>query len=570
MRRALNAFMRLHCSFIQMKRSVWSDPYADLDVSDAPAARRPPAAPEVFESFAGRSVTRSAQHEGLEARRATDSSELPEVHSRYVDKRTGAQYDVREKAAAGPQGDYRVSGSQAELRYRAIMGLPERPTETFTAPPMRDGAFETERFEPEARVSETDILGRYRHRMQLDAQRQMSFAPSSEPADFDAQAGFQDHGEYYLDPSGKPIDKKVNTIGPFGTEATRTKAQLAPSKWTRETVVSGPSGRSLEPGTAGGQIAKRSELSALEARFGEQKALAGLVSTAFRGLFGVSIADHVVNRSEVNRRTLEDPVALARAIVDAGLLKPWTYSAKADASDRPVKNDDARVYSVGQRAIQTLMTGRLMPELLDLPRAQKDDLAVALGRSIMNALTTMPEQIDRTSFSAGAQDYFGSKGRQELQKALSAAIKPELVQGLVPPEFLAARQRIDPSAVERVAPDANQSSLASMPQRSYDRDSVAGESKAPLVTRATLGDFAQFSRRGPQRSAFEESVDLDEAELTAMRSAAMASSSPGNMIMPEPSGRPAGAGSMRLRPELPDTSDRQLPMGSTASRRPQF
>lgn len=568
-----------------MKRSVWDDPYANLDVSEggpagaAGAGQRRPAAPEVFEAFAGRSIARGAGRGDagtFEARRPHDNSDLPEVHSRYIDPRTGAQYDIKEKAAAGPQGDFRVSASEAELRYRALMGLPERPTETFTAPPLRDGAFETERFEPEARVSETDILGRYRHRMQLDAKRQLNFAPSAEPADFDAGADFEDRGDYYVDPSGKPIDKKVNTIGPFGTEAERTKAHFAPSKWTRETVVNGPTGRSLEPGAAGGQVAKRSDLSALEARFGEQKALVGLVSTAFRGLFGVSIADHVVNRAEVNRRTLDETTSLARAIVDTGLLKPWTYSAKGDPSDRPVKNDDSKVYAVGQRAIQTLMTGRLMPELLDLPRAQKDDLAVALGRSIMNALTTMPEQIDRAGMAAGAQDYFGSKGRQELQKALSAAIKPELVQGLVPPEFLAARQRADPTAVERIAPDTNRSAIAGMPQRSFDRDIAAGETKAPVVTRATVGDFAQFSRAGSghnrrgRESAFEQSVDLDESELTAMRAAAMASSAPGNMVMPEPSGRPASLGSMRLRPELPDTSDRQLPMGSTASRRPQF
>ena len=82
---------------------------------------------------------------------------------------------------------------------------------------------------------------------------------------------------------------------------------------------------------------------------------------------------------------------------------------------------------VGNRALRTLMKGPLAPEIQDLPKAERDDVALAMGRTILNAV--MP-------LKTNAKPDIEQSLKRDLSKSISLAISPAIVAGLVPSDLL--------------------------------------------------------------------------------------------------------------------------------------
>ena len=137
----------------------------------------------------------------------------------HVDKRTGAEYKVKERVPNGPQGDFRVPEHQADNRYRMIMGLPSNGS--FHERPIED-PFADDRLQPETVVDSVALEEKVRLRAFDDTRREQSFMPSREMAPWASRHDFEDHEDHTVDPNGRIRDKtKSGTIGPFGTEETR-------------------------------------------------------------------------------------------------------------------------------------------------------------------------------------------------------------------------------------------------------------------------------------------------------------------------------------------------------------
>jgi hypothetical protein len=389
----------------------------------------------------------------------------------YTDPRSGAVYRVEESMPNGPQGDYRVAQDQAQSRYRQIMGIQEAGPRDL--PPDYEM---TRSEEPEAKVNESDIERLLRDRMNTSLRQEMSLMPSRETPEWANERSFE---------------RPTGTLGPYGTEKVRSVA--LPSKLTRETVPSNvvkPVPRVMEV------VPQRPD--ELQERLSRQ-GLMSLLDTAMRGLFGHSTASHHTELSKVpltDAKLRRDTSKEAHAVVDAHLLKAW--APKADTkSDRPQRPENVEL-QVGARALETLQTQRILPEIFELPKAERNDLQRALGRTILNALTSVPSQSSERS----SVDVIHR--RQELVNAIASTVGPSILKGLVAPEQVLRSRRDLTSENERIEmPSARQQEMPDRPALS-DRPSR----EFTTFTAPTLGEFSSFGFR--QKRAMFDYVDDDD------------------------------------------------------------
>lgn len=396
------------------------------------------------------------------------------VETTWTDKRTGAEYRIKERVPTGPQGDFRVPEAQAESRYRAVMGIPENG---FTERVDANEAFKDDRLPEESVVDQVALDKKIRQRALADTKRQQAFMMTNEPA----EGLLEDRGDYTVDAKGQIRDKPYGTIGPFGAEKDRQAAP--PSKLTRE-VVTEPAPKQ--------QVASRpaERPKDLETRVGAA-GLQVLLANAFRGLFGESVANNIMTRSTIDQKQTPERPMVVHAIMDAGLMKPWAPK-EGPKTDRPQK-PEALEYAVGARAMDQLMAQKSIPGLQDLPKAQRDDLTVAVGRTILNAMTLLP---DAVGYKPAAESQ-----REDLRVAIASAVKPDILKGLVPPEMLADRPTKDIEALARVHGASHAAPGASlMPERS----GFEPERESFVETRATLGSFSEFglARRFKRKAVF--------------------------------------------------------------------
>jgi hypothetical protein len=336
------------------------------------------------------------------------SSVLAERKELWTDKRTGAQYSVPMRPANPADADFSDTSKLAESRYRSIMGLDT----TFHERPV-DDPFSEDRLPAEAMPMHHEIEERVRQRARFDTKRFEQFKATTEPAESD----IIDHGEYTVNSRGQIKDKPMNTIGPYGTELVR-----AESKFTKED--SEAVRRPVQNDRA--HVSKTQRPDKIEEKIGEHRGLQNALVNAYRSLFGVNFADHVITKSENDSAGRSESAAVSHVVIEAGFTKPW---APAKPSDRDQLKPDSVVLSVGQRAIATLMKGPMKSELPDLPKAEREALATALGRTILHALTVAPES-EKTRTRAEI------KQRDDLKKSMMNALSPEILRGLVPPEML--------------------------------------------------------------------------------------------------------------------------------------
>lgn len=328
----------------------------------------------------------------------------------WTDKRTGAQYAVQSKPANPADADFSDASKLAESRYRNIMGLSES---SFHDRPV-DDPFAEDRLGPEPMTMHHEIEEKARERARFDTLKMEAIRPTKEPAESD----IVDHGEYTVNARGQIRDKPKNTVGPFGTEDIRPI-----SKTTKE------DSESLKRLTQNDR-AQRADApqrpDQLEQKVGERRGLQKALANAYKGLFGTAVADHIVHRSESTSAGRRDTENVSHLIVEAGFMKPWSPPESGrDKNQKP----DALIEAVGHRAIATLMKGPMKSELPDLPKADREALVTALGRTILHALTLAPESTDERT----AGDF---KLKDELKASMMNALSPEILRGLVPSTML--------------------------------------------------------------------------------------------------------------------------------------
>lgn len=340
------------------------------------------------------------------------------VETTWVDKKTGAEYLIKDQKPTGPQGDFRVSKDLAEERYRTVMGLPS----VSYGPRPVENPFEEDRLQPERATQHHEIEESVRSRITFDTRRQLSTQMTNETAPWASETGaVEDHETYTVDHQGRIRDKPANREGPYGRvlDVEDPKRPIFGDK--KEAVISPLKPRATQ------SLPKKAnvDLTSLEERLEHRKGLQVLLTSAFRGLFGTQVADHIITRSLADNRPTFDRPVLSRTIMDAGLMKPWEPHAAA-TGDRRIR-PDMTALEIGNRALRTLMKGPLAPEIQDLPKAERDDVALAMGRTILNAV--MPS---KNSNRPEIEDSL----KRDLSKSISLAISPSMVAGLLPSDLL--------------------------------------------------------------------------------------------------------------------------------------
>lgn len=422
---------------------------------------------------------------------SSNTQSSPEfVESLWTDKRTGAEYIVREKAPNGPQGDFRVPAAQAEARYRAAMGLPPNTSSAFHER-SEDDPFAEHRVGPERAVDKIALEASVRDRAMQDTRREQAFLPSRETPEW-AATDVEDRGDHVVDARGRIIDKPFNTRGPYGTEDVR--GPFLPSRYTSEIVSESPGLAKAPPKGFMGperESVKESLQDNLDVRL-EKSNLQVLLTNVYRGLFGTNMANNIMTRSDLadRRPGFERPV-ISHVIIDAGLTKPWEPPPTA-VGDRPQK-PEALAYAVGARAMATLLSAKVVPEVLDLPKAERDDLTVALGRTILNSMTLMPARSAAEKPLTDAR----SAWRLEVAQAVAKSISPDILKGLVAPEMLSDRRVIEGPSGARVSAPATsaQMPIDRMPSESSERPVrplVAARATRPMLD--SFGTSRRFKK----------------------------------------------------------------------------
>ena len=393
------------------------------------------------------------------------------VETTWVDKRTGAEYRLKDSKPTGPQGDFRVPKDIAEERYRTVMGL---PSVSFGPRPV-ENPFEQERLEPERAAQHRDVEETVRERITMDTRRQLAIQQTNEPAPWASNetGDIEDHGDYLIDHHGRIKDKPANREGPFG------KVKELPTPMNRpifgeqtETVIK-------QNVNAIQNVPKKGQVSAfLEERLESKRGLQVLLTSAFRGLFGSQVADHILTRSINDGRETFDRPVLSKTIMDAGLMKPWAPHAAA-TGDRRIR-PDLTAMEVGQRALRTLMKGPLAPEIQDLPKAERDDVVLALGRTILNSV--MPSK-------SGLRPEFEDSLKKDLTKSISLAISPAMVAGLVPSDLL--DNRVKTQNIQERTTNVSNSKAHEIPERKFISEAKHHEdrslSRAPTMQNIMSG-----------------------------------------------------------------------------------
>lgn len=386
----------------------------------------------------------------------------------WTDSRTGAQYLVKTNKVNPPQGDFRVKSEEAENRYRMIMGLPGPRYQNQEDRP------EVNENEPEAMPIPGQIENISRQRASDDIRKQQSFAVTREP--FQDEFEWRDHGSYIEDPSGRIRDKPANTIGPFGTEIVRDQSVRNKA----ETSV--PSRAVAQNST---HVSARQDLD-LEKKIGEDRGLQSLVNSTFRAIFGSQVADHIVQRAEELDRSNKvsfERQNFSRVVLESGLMRPWRSSLTKDRDDRP-KKDEATAFAVGVRALEALPMGPLRSELADVPKSQRETMTLALGRTILNAMSAAPI----TQRETGEM-----KMHDDVVKSMLAALTPNLFKGLVPSELLDIRSPSENSALRvqgsSVMSEAPRQRRESTQEKVFDEPKVLGP--------RSIGHLGLVKRRDP-------------------------------------------------------------------------
>lgn len=439
--------------------------------------------------------TDSFEHLKASETREVQRSASEIVQVPFRDSKTGAEYLVQERRPNGPQGDFRVQ--------REAIQLPQ----SFGSRPD-----ELEAQVPEPMVSESEIELKLRLREQNDVRKTMS-RPTNEPA----ESELKDHGEYTTDLQGRIRDKPKNVRGMFGTEDLRpTPMPLRP-----ETLQSRPSEKAMlsNPQSLSTGHALSRQTDAIEKRIGSDEKLQVLLTNAFRGLQSMQKVKGL--QSDKSDRVLATEHKIkAHSILDAGLLKPWTSPKSAATSDRPHKPDDI-AHAVGTRALQSLIKGPLAHDIQDLPKADRDDMSKALGRVILNALASGPEQKGQHS------DLEDRIMNAELKKSISLTISPSILAGLVSAEQLSDRRPIDLSAGPR-AHGPTQKEIAGVPNRHTVRISERPEADIKTQERPVYTALANKkknlfyddseARERPEINTIEHDVQKSELLMHSERS----------------------------------------------------
>lgn len=401
------------------------------------------------------------------------------VEMLVTDGRTGAQYKVKERKPNGPQGNFSVPSNQAENRYRMIMGLPAATPFHSERP---DDPFAEDRVMPEAMMSQAELDEKVRERLMGDTRRQQFLMPSRE--------SFREDTE-------EMPDRPTHTFGYFGTEK---EVHALPSKLTRE-----QSSNHEAIGAFTGPQKNYVRSDPIEKKLGESRGLQVLLTAAYRGLFGSMVADHIMTRSTLpdNRPGFEMPV-VSHTIQDHGLMKPWTPPETHGQKDRPTK-PEAIEYAAGLRAIEAIPKGSEAPDLEDLPKAEREAIITAIGRTVLHALTSVPQKIGH---GPDVEATVSSQKRDEIKKAIAGALKPDLLRGLVPQEYIITdRSKKDASAITRVGG----STRAHVGPQRMPSTNLEEQNVRPVTTRPTLGDFT-FASHGRKKKVLFASVDPPDSE----------------------------------------------------------
>lgn len=357
-----------------------------------------------------------------------------QVQIPYKDSKTGAEYLVNERKPNGPQGDFR----RAPISFSIRPDFESRPDELETRA-------------PEPVVSEADIELKVREREQNSVKMSMAMRPTNEPVQFDT---WTDRGEYTVDPMGQIRDKPKNVVGHFGTESERPKHLPLVPENEQKTVQRAELGNTQS--LTSNYAAPLRSTDAIEKKISTDQKLQSLLSNAFRGL--QALQSKSGEKTQLADRLLgPEATVLAKSIMDAGLLKPWDAPKSKGTSDRPQRPDDI-AHAVGSRALQSLIKGPLAHDIQDLPKAERDDMSKALGRTILNALVGAPEQRGESGLLADRPSV------AELKSSLALSISPSILNGLVHPELLSDRRPKDLASVQRLT-GPSQKEISAVPNR---------------------------------------------------------------------------------------------------------
>jgi hypothetical protein len=236
-------------------------------------------------------------------------------------------------------------------------------------------------------------------------------------------------------------------VGSFGTEAERPKPLPGKVEYAMKTT-------NVRPVANENKFSER-QRDALELRLNKETKLQALITNAFRGLKAQNNNSNT-ERSVNDRPLASENILVAHSILDVGLMAKWEPPKVNLVSDRPHRPDDV-AHAVGTRALQSLLKGPLAPDIQDLPKIERELVSVALGRTILNALTLRPQQ-------SGPQTELADRPKfDELVKSLSLSISPAILNGIVAPELLSDRTPKDQQAVSRTTQPAQKA--MSVPNR---------------------------------------------------------------------------------------------------------
>jgi len=395
----------------------------------------------------------SFSHLTNEGPQKTTNWRAEQVQIPYKDTKTGAEYLVNERKPNGPQGDFR----RAPVSFSIRPDFESRPDELETRV-------------PEPAVSEADIELKVREREHNSVKMSMAMRPTNEPVEFDS---WTDKGEYTVDPKGQIRDKPKNVVGHFGTQDQRPEhVPLVPEK--AQKIVQRPELGNTQSLTSNFAAPSRNA-DAIEKKISTDQKLQTLLSNAFRGLQSLQSAKG--EKTQMADRLLgPEATVLAKSIMDAGLLKPWDAPKSKGSNDRPHRPDDV-AHAVGSRALQSLIKGPLAHDIQDLPKAERDDMSKALGRTILNALVGAPEQKGEASLLADRPSV------AELKSSLALSISPSILNGLVHPELLSDRRPKDLQSAQRLT-GPSQKEISSVPNRHTVRVSEKPELIRTIEPRA--------------------------------------------------------------------------------------
>jgi len=413
------------------------------------------------------------------------------IESRYVDKRTGAEYIVKEPTVSKPDGDFRVSSQEANERFNSLMGISRTAEMYDLSNGIPEVQFDT--LEPEPFMNETLLQPAFRRRANEDLQRTIQFMPSTDVPKW-ASSELETNDDFTINENGQIKDKPFNTEGLYGTEKVRHMPKSKMPDNRADLVKEKPNF------TAAYKHKTKPEV--IEDRMAEPK-MQIILSKLFHGLLAANMPGTLKSGpSENDRKLLQEPEKIARRILDAGLVKPWTRNTEKSLSDRIDKPEDV-AYTVGRKAVEHMMNQRMVPEILDLSALEREELTVAIGRTILNSVLPSQRQTGGPTIES-----FDALGKKELQKIFSAIISPRVLNGFIKQGSLSEREQKEISSILTVSNPSNR--VIEMPLQ--QRQALLDERKqyAPRVSKPTMGSLECLGRSKPMKKLFD--MDIKEED----------------------------------------------------------